>query len=129
MIAPEKGLLCLYRVAEGLRKAVRVQNNQKIRQSGSAWKRPKQRIPENEFTKHSFSNWIGRPMEDFITHVEHNWRKYIAHLTIDDSLNWLPDPGTTQHAAETDKINSMLVSIFRQQIVDEWMLMKENDII
>jgi hypothetical protein len=62
-------------------------------------------------------------MDKFLEHVEHNFRRYIAHLIIDESLNWVPDPGTTLHAQETDKINSMLVSIIRQLIVDEWTFM------
>ena len=65
-------------------------------------------------------------MEDFLNHVEHNYRRYIAHLIIDESLDWVPDPGTTLHANETDKINSMLVSIIRQLMVDEWTFMQAN---
>lgn len=123
---PYYRMLCLYRVGEGLRKAIRPQNNQKMKQRELVKKRPKQRIPENEFTKASFPDWIGRPVEDFLDHVEHNFRKYIAHLIVDESLNWVPDPGTTLHAHQTDQINSMLVSIIRQLVVDEWTFMQAN---
>ena len=123
---PYYRMLCLYRVGEGLRKKIRPQNNQTVRQSESVRKRPKQRIPENTFTKEYFRDWIGKPMEDFLNHVEHNYRRYIAHLIIDESLDWVPDPGTTLHANETDKINSMLVSIIRQLMVDEWTFMQAN---
>jgi hypothetical protein len=105
-----------------------VQNNQKVKESELARKRPKQRIPENEFTKTSFAIWIGRPVDDFLDHVEHNFRKYIAHLIVDESLNWVPDPGTTRHANQTDLINSMLFSIIRQLMADEWTFMQANKI-
>ena len=67
-------------------------------------------------------------MDSYLDHVEHNFRRYIAHLIIDESLNWVPDPGTAMHAYETDKVNSMLISIVRQLIVDEWTFMRENGI-
>jgi hypothetical protein len=38
------------------------------------------------------------------------------------------NPGTTQHAQDTDKVNSMLLSIIRQLIVDEWTFMQANRI-
>jgi hypothetical protein len=120
-------MLCLYRIGEGL-KGVRAENNQQVKEKDSVRKRPRQRIPENEFTKEHFSIWIGKPVDDFLTHVEHNFRKYVAHLIIDESFNWVPDPGTTMHAQETDKINGMLVSIVRQLIVDEWTFMQANGI-
>nr|WP_281719914.1 methylamine utilization protein MauJ [Nitrosomonas nitrosa] len=125
---PYYRLLCLFRIGEGLKKTIRFQNNQKVKDLDSTRKRPKQKIPENEYTKTYFSNWIGKPMESYLDHVEHNFRKYIAHLIIDESLNWAPDPGTAQHAYDTDKVNSMLISIIRQLIVDEWTFMKENGI-
>jgi len=120
-------MLCLYRIGEGL-KRVRAENNQQVKEKDSVRKRPRQRIPENEFTKQHFSTWIGKPVDDFLTHVEHNFRKYVAHLIIDESFNWVPDPGTTMHAQATDKINGMLVSIVRQLIVDEWTFMQEHGI-
>jgi len=125
---PYYRLLCFFRIGEGLRKTIRFTNNQKAKELESARKRPKQKIPENEFTKRAFSNWIGKPMESYLDHVEHNFRKYIAHLIIDESLNWVPDPGTANHAYETDKVNCMLISIIRQLIVDEWTFMRENGI-
>jgi hypothetical protein len=125
---PYYRMLCLYRIGEGLRRAIRPRNNQKVKESELAQKRPKQRIPKNEFTKTSFAKWIGRPVDDFLDHVEHNFRKYIAHLIVNESLNWVPDPGTTRNANETDLINSMLFSIIRQLMVDEWTFMQANRI-
>lgn len=124
---PYYRLLCLYRIGEGL-KTVKSQNNQKTQNLTSPRSRPKQRIPENEFTKEYFLNWIGKSMHEYLEHVEHNFRKYIAHLIIDESLKFSPDPGSTKHAVDTDKVNGMLISITRQLIYDEWSFMKENGI-
>jgi hypothetical protein len=124
---PYYRLLCLYRVCEGL-KSVRSQNNQRINNLESPKKRPKQRIPENEFTEKFFPTWIGRSMHDYLDHVEHNFRKYIAHLIIDENLKFAPDPGWTEHAFNTDTVNGMLISIIRQLIYDEWTFMRENGI-
>jgi hypothetical protein len=126
-INPYYRMMCLYRIAEGLKK-IRALNEEKVAQCGSGLKRPRQRIPDNEFTRSRFSNWIGKSVHDFVDHVEHNFRRYNAHLIIDESLNFVPDTGTTLHAQETDQINSMLVSIVRQLIVDEWTFMQANDI-
>jgi hypothetical protein len=124
---PYYRLLCLYRIGEGL-KTVKSQNNQAIQSLTSPRTRPKQRIPENEFTKEYFRNWIGKSMHEYLDHVERNFRKYIAHLIIDESLKFSPDPGSTKHAVDTDKVNGMLISIIRQLIYDEWSFMKENGI-
>jgi hypothetical protein len=67
-------------------------------------------------------------MHEYLDHVERNFRKYIAHLIIDESLKFSPDPGSTKHAVDTDKVNGMLISIIRQLIYDEWSFMKENGI-
>ena len=67
-------------------------------------------------------------MHDYLKHVEHNFRNYIAHLNLDESQNVSPDPGWTKHAFDTDKINGMLISIIRQLVYDEWTFMKENGI-
>lgn len=126
-INPFYRLLCLFRVGEGLEK-IRRQNNQRIKNLESPRKRPRPRIPENEFTTKYFKKWIGKSMHDYLNHVEHNFRNYIAHLNIDESLNLTPDPGWTKHAFDTDTINGMLISIIRQLIYDEWTFMKENRI-
>jgi hypothetical protein len=124
---PYYQLLCLFRIHEGLKKKIRADNYKKIGTKPS-YRKPKRRIPENEFTREYFLKWIDRPFEEFLDWVEHNYRDSIAHLIRRDPSAKAPDPASTTHALMTDRVNCMQISILQILILDEWEFMKQNAI-
>lgn len=115
---PYYRLLCLYRVGEGLEK-VRSLNNQNVKNLESPRKRPKQRIPENEFTRQYFKEWIGKSMHDYLDHVEHNFRNNIAHLIIDESLKLIYDEWTFVKENGIDGISAK-VDLPDKQVIQDY---------
>ncbi|HEY7557465.1 MAG TPA: methylamine utilization protein MauJ [Candidatus Binatia bacterium] len=124
---PYYQLLCLFRIYEGLKKKIRADNFKKLGRN-PAYPKPKRRVPENDFTRQYFQRWIGRPFEEFLDWVEHNFRDSIAHLVRKDPSARVPDPSSTKHALMTDRVNSMQISMLQVMILDEWEFMKKNGI-
>lgn len=124
---PYYQLLCLFRIHEGLKKKIRAENYIKVG-SAAQFSKPKRRIPDNEFTRQYFANWIGKPFDQFFDWVEHNYRNSIAHLVRKNPAAPVPDPASTKHAILTDRINCMQISMLRMLILDEWEFMQRNGI-
>lgn len=124
---PYYQLLCLFRIYEGLKKKIRADNYKKVG-SMPQYAKPKRRIPENEFIREYFPNWIGRPFDQFFEWVEHNYRDSIAHLVRKNPTDAVPDPASIGHAILTDRVNCMQISMLRILILDEWEFMQRNGI-
>lgn len=111
-------LLCLYRIFESI-KVIKTNNNSEARAKGVSLTRDKVRIPENNFTKEAFPQFINVPVEVFIDHVREDLRLNIAHLNLNDFFGVVLDPAYVGHIHKVDQVNALLLLLARLVIKSE----------